>query len=327
MMLLLRSLVLALDVHFLAALTVGSAKVAPSQPLPVSTHFMELTYGHLRSGSNRVGTALSNLLEVQSSLEEMQEDIAGEYDRWQQKKQALGSERSNHEKEIARLQAVLKEQVSAREEVKRLQGEVSMQTQWSANMVASHTEARRRWQVENVTSNQTLASLALKIDLTDATKVGRMTEITNVTHQCQELNRGMQQQILTLNGQVQQLEDVRSKINAASQLTHSKLLEHIKIIQDGMHSLQVKMIDQAKLRMDQRRLSGRANLLVKQREAVMSFTSACDVKMEEIDRQIAGIKKSMSDFRAKAQLCQVTDAENQGVQAELNRCRSANGLR
>merc|ERR1719446_459354 len=123
----------------------------------------------------------------------------------------------------------------------------------------------------------------------------------NVTHMCQEENQEMQQYILTLNGQVQQLEDVRSKLNAASQATHSKLLEKIKHLQDGMHSLQVKMIEQAKLRMDQRRLSGRTNLLVKQREAIQNFVGACDVKLQKLDGQIAGVKQSMVEVQAKAQ--------------------------
>jgi len=323
-------LFLAAKVHEVSALSVGKTAVGVSgpapaapnshvDPLPVSSHFMEQTYGHLRSGSNRVGSALQNLLEVQSTLEEMQEDMSGEYSRWEQKKQGLTTEKSRLQQEMVNLRETLKKQAAAREEAERLRGALALYSQYSHKTTLLRSEAQIRWHAEQASANKTIDALLVKLNNTGDYKVERVQEIMHVTQQCQEQNRAMQQQILTLNGQVQQLEDVRGRLNADSQSVHTKLLEKIKVLQDGMHSLQLKMIEQAKLRMDERRLSGRTSLLVRQRESIQNFEGACDKKLEDLDKQIASIRGSMSSLRSQAQQCQVTDAENQELQAKLTR--------
>jgi chromosome segregation ATPase len=300
------------------------AAVGVDPPLP---HFLTSADNFLRSSSRRVGEAAANVLQVQSSLDDMKEDLSGEYTIWEKKKTDLAAERERYTEEIAKLKAVLLEQASLREKKLRLETSLAEQRNTTAHITMNRELLVHHWTLEQVALTSDIAMLEKQLNHSQATKIDKIRCATARVADVQSRNRYLQTEIFNVNQQVFELGNILANRTVTFKQQHSELLNEVTILQNHIHSLQDDVVARAKVQLELqrrwKRLAQQASEVVRQKQVLQSARSRCEKEMESLDGKIWVEQREMKVATTELVSCQELDAQGQVLQGKLNECRAS----
>jgi len=298
-----------------------AAKQEPPQ------HFLSSTDTFLRASGNRVGEVVSKVLTDKQNLDDMRNDLSGEYERWQSTKKAMGSAKSLLEKEIGSLQAQLLEQNSLSEEKVRLGGELLQHRSQIEKAGQAKNDVPQKWEPEREAMKKDIAMLENQIRVSEIRKIDAINAAQNQTSNIQARNRGLQSQIFTTNQQVINLEQTMSNRSVTNQQRHSGLLTEIGQLQLQIHGLQDEVVRRSQVQLDLQqhytRVAAQAGQVVQQKESLQSARIACEQDLRRIDLDIHAAQKSLKASNGEMVHCQRLDAQAQQLQGQLNECKAA----
>jgi len=282
--------------------------------------------GFLRSSSKQIGEAAANALAVQSSLDDMRQDLSGEYDRWQVKQKALMDERGRIEAEKSKLEAQLLQQKSLSEEKVRLEGELNLQRAQSAKAVADIAAADQRWVAQNASLKKDVDLLEKQMEVIGILKLRHENTNSQKNSELQSRNAAVQQDIFHLNQQVFNLKDMLAHQNILTKEEHSGLINQVEALQKNIHSLQDEVVERAQVQLEierhWKRLSAQAEEVVKQKENLQLTRKNCEAELFSFDKKIQAAQADFKAANVQMRQCQDLDAKTQQLQGQLNECRA-----
>jgi len=293
----------------------GSGKDAP--------HFMSNTYGFLKSSGDRVGHAVQRILGVQSRLDDMVEDLSGEYGRWQLKQKELLTERSRINRETGLLQAQALKLTSLKATKDRVVGDLQVIGNQRRQSAALEALTRHQWLLEQAGLRHQIQSLMVSIEERQKFRRTSLEVLQNETHAIQQQQRDVQEEVANLNAQIAELQESRAKKRTAAAREHDSLLKEVASVQDEIKALQKELLSQAQLQVEHRRLAAQTAEVVQQREAYERRRVNCTQTLGQMDANIAAAKRSLEDANAAIISCQELDVVNQKLQGQLSECRAA----
>jgi len=311
------------------ALSVATATVPPPTvpATPAAPHFLNGADSFLRSSSRRVGEAVANVLKVQSSLDDMRQDLSGEYAIWENKKKDLAAERSHLTEEMKKLQTALLGQRSLREEKVRLETSLAEQTSTTMQITKAREGRVAHWTLQQVALRKDIAMLETQLNMSQATKVQQIQNATARVGVVQARNRQLQSDIFTTNQQVFELSNILSNRTIAFKQEHSLLLSEVAVLQTHIHSLQDDVVARAKVQLELqrrwKRLAAQASEVVQQKQELQAARGRCEKELASIDEQIHAAQREMKVATTEFVSCQRLDSEGQVLQGQLNECRAA----
>lgn len=295
---------------------------AERKPEGKAKRFMAQTQTMLRDSSNTVGQAVAGVLSVQSGLDEMKEDLAGEYALWQQKQLAFARDKERLTGEVKRLQAAIAIHNSFREEKLRLQGELALHEAESTATNMANDQVRLRWKMQKQQSELEIQRLEVELNASQTLHSLQVAALLNRTNQHRDDNQDLQQRILRLSVKVRKIENVMSNQSVASKREQSELLAKVQALQEEIHGLQKEMVFQAQLRAEQQGLEEQTNEVIAQREEIKAAWNGCAEELKKLDSLIGSNKGALVSASRQLVACQGLDAENQRLQDRVNQCRA-----
>eukprot|EP00929_Paragymnodinium_shiwhaense_P112243 TRINITY_DN80509_c0_g1_i1.p1 TRINITY_DN80509_c0_g1~~TRINITY_DN80509_c0_g1_i1.p1 ORF type:complete len:347 (+),score=130.37 TRINITY_DN80509_c0_g1_i1:82-1122(+) len=304
----------------------GNGELAPTDAGRVWPAAMNTADGFLRSSSRQIGEAAANALSVQSSLDDMRQDLNAEYGRWQQKQKALMADRDRMAKEKVELEAQLLQEKSLSEEKVRLEGELNMHRAETAKAITETSSAAQRWELQNQTLQKDVALLEQQIKVSTILRLRNENTGTQHTTELQARNAAVQQDIFHLNQQVFNLKDMLSHQTVLTKEDHSGLLNQVETLQKNIHSLQDEVVARAQVQLEierhWKRLSLQAAEVVKQKENLEETRKNCESDLMAIDKKIQGAQADLKVANTEMRQCQALDAQTQQLQGQVNECRA-----
>lgn len=313
-----------------------AAQPAPSAAVPAGVQSKDVvpantegltasTYAFLRKSSDRVGEAVANVLGVQQNLDEMKEDLSGEYSRWINKKTALVADNTRVKDEIKRLQAELLRQKAQQEEKLRLENVLAIKTSEGQKIAFAAAEARKKWAiVKQGMENDVKYYEIQQVNVSDQ-RLALVAVAANRTNDIRDENVVMQQKIFHLNRQCLYIEEIISKDLLNSTKHRDGLVQQVDTIQKEVHGLQAEMLQQAKLEAEiltfRKRLAAQAEEVKEQRHKLTEFRTECEQDLRNLDGQIATSTQDMAKVTSQLMACQALDGENQRLEVMLNQCK------
>eukprot|EP00927_Polykrikos_kofoidii_P050589 TRINITY_DN44481_c0_g1_i1.p1 TRINITY_DN44481_c0_g1~~TRINITY_DN44481_c0_g1_i1.p1 ORF type:complete len:406 (+),score=54.29 TRINITY_DN44481_c0_g1_i1:182-1219(+) len=293
---------------------------------PKRTHFLTGADAFLRGSSRRVGQSLSSIIGTQSSLDDMKQDLAVEYDRWQTKSRLLTEQRSKLQAEAEKLRGELLEQRSLKEEKLRLEGELAMARDESRVARVHRASAKHVWPLERKMLISDTEQIEKQMAATMTESAHRVAVATNRTSELMGRNRNTQTIIYHLNQQAVQLEFAITNRSLESKKEQAYLLSNVASLQAELHNLQDDVVARAKVQLEiqrfSRRLSAQAGEVVVQKEQLQHAKATCEKEIASVNAEISRAKQILSAATAEIARCQGLDAENQRLQGQLNECRA-----
>lgn len=290
-------------------------------------HFLTSTDSFLRTASDRVGQAVARVLGVQGSLEDMRQDLAGEYELWQEKKVALDSDKDRLRNESLRLQAILLEQQSLGEEKVKLQDQLALHRSETKKAMEAFSEEQRLWLPQREAMVKDIALLEDHIKVEQAHKIEQISAAENKTGEIQARNRVLQSQIFTQNQQVADLQREFANRTILNKQRHSTLLSEVAALQMKLHALQDEVVARAQMQLEVQRLwqrlSAQASEVVKQKEELQTARAHCEKDLATLETAIHSAQSSLKASNQKMAQCQRLDAQAQQLQGQVNECRAA----
>lgn len=287
---------------------------------------MNTADGFLRSSSRQIGEAAANALAVQSSLDDMRQDLSAEYDRWQQKQKAIMDERGRILAEKSALEAQLLKQKSLSEEKVRLEGELNMQRAQTAKATAEIQAADERWVAQNVSLKKDVSLLEKQLEVAGILKLRHENTNSQKVSEVQARNDAMQSDIFHLNQQVFNLKDMLAHQNILTKEEHSGLITQVETLQKNIHSLQDEVVQRAQVQLEierhWKRLSAQAEEVVKQKENLQATRQVCETELNDLDKKIQAAQADFKAANVEMRECQALDAQVQTLQGQVNECRA-----
>lgn len=306
---------------FHRVVAVHAEKPAPAQ----GKHFLTNTYGFLRSSGNNVGSAASSMLSIQTSLDDMQKDLTGEYDMWAQKQKSLTGERSRLTNEIAQLQRERLEQRAMGEEKLRLQNTVNLYQAEVQHATDNINVARQKWGLQRAAMDKDNQILVRHLEESQQMKVARVAAAQQTLSQTRDQNRVLQRDIFHLNRQNLQLQATINSQNVSNQMEASKILKKIQVVQTQLHSLQEDMVSQAQLQQQvenaKTRVSVQLSETTKQQKALEQYQIDSVEQLRKADIVILEAKASLNQANKDMIDCQNVDGVNQQIQSQVSQCK------
>lgn len=299
----------------------------PAEPPVALPHFLTGADSFLRASSRRVGEAVANVLQVQNSLDDMRQDLSGEYAIWGKKKKDLAAERGHLSEEITKLQTVLLGQGSLREEKVRLETALGEQ-RFTTQQITKAREGRvTHWTLQQDAIRKDIAMLEGQLHASQATKVQQIQNATARVVVVQAGNRQLQSEIFATNQQVFELSSILANRTVAFKEEHSLLLSEVAVLQTHIHSLQDDVVGRAKVQLELqrrwKRLAAQAGEVVLQKQELQGARGRCQQELAVMDGQIHVAQQEMQAGTAEFVSCQRLDSEGQTLQGQLNECRAA----
>lgn len=300
------------------------SQAAPA-PSSVDAHSaMANTYGFLRTSSDKVGSAVSNILGIEGSLEDMNKDLNEEYKRWIHKKKVLLAEQGKLQSETSRLKDVLLEQKAMREEKKRVEGETEIREVENNKQNATNQAEEARRKLEKQEMEEEIQNLILMTENIQRIKQERVDAANNKTATLKEENRGLQQEVFDRNKDVIDLETEAAKNFTANKEIVSGLLSQVETMQNSIHALEKQLVAQAQLEEEvqrsRERLAAQTAEVVRQRQKLTEAQDKCDINKKKMEAAIEAEKNALAEANKQMVECQNIDAENQQLQRQLNEC-------
>jgi len=280
------------------------------------------TYGLLRASSDHVGSAAQSVLGIQGNLDVLRQDLSGEYDRWEQKRSFFASERQSLLAQADRMQAVLREHVTMREERPRLEGELRLLEAEGQKSRALGEERRRTWSLELRALQQEAPHFQALLQKGRERSRGHLVLVLNGTAHLREEKGKAQQRVADLKRQAAELEANATKQRDSSAQMRAYLSAQIQLTQERAKNLSKDVASQALQRAEANRTAAAAGRLAKQREALRATKAGCADELQRLDNGILAAKRAARLSSAEVTSCQAVDAKNQELQGLLSRCRA-----
>lgn len=284
--------------------------------------FMAQTEATLRNSGNTVGQAIQSVLNVQAGLDEMKEDLAGEYALWDQKKAAFARDKDRLEKEVARLQNTVNQHNALREKKSRLMETLALQLAENRAAEKAYDQVRLRWKLDAEQAEQGIQRLELQIQRTHEMQQLSVANEVKAASKHRSKNQDQQKKIMNLTVEVRNMEDTLSNHTISAKKDQSEILAKVQQVQQEIHALQGDMVQQAQLEAQQQELGEQTARVIAMRESIKRAWSGCNDDLKKLDSRIASNKAALENANKEMVACQDLDAENQGLQERINQCRA-----
>jgi len=287
---------------------------------------VSIAHRFLRTSSNSLGSAIDKVLNVQGSLDEMENELTGEYNKWKSRERALVGERDKLRADRARLQAMLSDQKTLQEKEYALQNEHAMLRLETEKAMSDHKEARTTWATLRQALVQEVHELESQTPGTQGAAAWAETTAANQTSQIRADNHDLQLHIGDLSAQNQQVQNNMTERAAKFKVNRENLLTKIQTVQAQIHSMQGELVLKARLSQEaqalQQKLTLQATALARMQQDTIDYQAKCTANSTNLENQIRTVFQEAATAKKDYSACQTVEGENQVLQGRLTSCNS-----
>jgi len=301
-----------------------SNEPAVSPRTPVQT--VSIAHRFLRTSSNNLGSAIDKVLNVQGSLDEMEHELTGEYNKWKSRERALVGERDDLRADVARLQTMLADQKKLQEKEYSLQNEHALLRLENEKAVGDHKDARTKWATLRQALVQKVHELESQTPGTQGAAAWAESAAANQTSQIRAENHALQLHIGDLTAQNQQVQNTMAERSAKFKSTRESLLSKILTVQEQIHSMQGELVLKARLTQEalalQQKLTLQSTTLAQMHKDLIDYQGNCTANSTKMENQIRTVLQAEATAKKDYSSCQALEGENQVLQGRLTSCHS-----